>query len=381
MIYMFDIDDLLRVAKRENNTKRCYLYVNPLQGKHVPVSPSLSMAVFAELAAKVEARYASERLLVVGFAETATAIGASMAMLAKNARYHLNTSREDVPHTEYLFFTESHSHATEQRLATAGLEAALNNVDRVVFAEDEVTTGNTIEKIMRILQNRYAHKSLRFGIASILNSMSPERQCELEDAEIPCDYLHKIPQRFRVDEVNRHTYAPLLQTPSYDMGVSVAYKEFHGYWNCRLATDVETMRVRTQHFVESSLDALDGLDTAHDVLILGTEEFMFPGMQLGCKIENAWPRKNVRFHATTRSPIEVSHDEGYPLQMRQPLESLYEKGRRTFVYNLAKYDKAIIITDANPINQAGLQSLVGGLEAFGNTDITLIQWKDSTVEE
>ena len=29
--------DLVKIAKRENNTKRNYLVVDPLQGKHIPV--------------------------------------------------------------------------------------------------------------------------------------------------------------------------------------------------------------------------------------------------------------------------------------------------------------------------------------------------------
>ena len=36
----FELEQLITIAKRENNTKRSYLYVNPLQGKHIPVSPS-----------------------------------------------------------------------------------------------------------------------------------------------------------------------------------------------------------------------------------------------------------------------------------------------------------------------------------------------------
>ena len=35
--------DLVRIAKRENNTKRNYLVVDPLQGKHVPVEPSKAL--------------------------------------------------------------------------------------------------------------------------------------------------------------------------------------------------------------------------------------------------------------------------------------------------------------------------------------------------
>ena len=154
MTNLFKIDDLVKIAKRENNTKRSYLYVNPVQGKHVPVSPSLPLLLFSALAAKIESRYPEERLLVIGFAETATAIGSTIAYKAKNAVYYMNTTRESVAGAAYLFFTESHSHATEQRLVANGMGDILSNVDRVIFAEDEVTTGSTIEKLIRILQGK-----------------------------------------------------------------------------------------------------------------------------------------------------------------------------------------------------------------------------------
>ena len=38
--------DLVKVAKRENNTKRNYLVVDPLQGKHIPVVPSKALDLF-----------------------------------------------------------------------------------------------------------------------------------------------------------------------------------------------------------------------------------------------------------------------------------------------------------------------------------------------
>lgn len=135
----FKIEDLVKVAKRENNTRRNYLYVNPLQGKHVPVSPGHSLALFSQLAQKAETRYEKETLLIVGFAETATAIGAAVACEAGNVKYYMHTTREVVPDADYLFFTESHSHATEQRLVTDSLDEILSEVDRIVFAEDEVT--------------------------------------------------------------------------------------------------------------------------------------------------------------------------------------------------------------------------------------------------
>ena len=38
--------DLVKIAKRENNTKRNYLVVDPLQGKHIPVVPSKALDLF-----------------------------------------------------------------------------------------------------------------------------------------------------------------------------------------------------------------------------------------------------------------------------------------------------------------------------------------------
>ena len=109
------------------------------------------------------------------------------------------------------------------------------------------------------------------------------------------------------------------------------------------------------------------------LLVLGTQEFMFPGLLLGATLEKQG--HTVRFHATTRSPIDVSEDPRYPLHRRFPLCSFYEDDRRTFIYDLAQYDEVLLVTDAPHITQAGLDSLAGALEACGNTHITLIHWK------
>ena len=77
---MYNETELVRIARRENNTKRTYLVVDPLQGKHVPVSPTKALNLFSDLADEVRDEYADETLLVVGFAETATAIGAQVAV-------------------------------------------------------------------------------------------------------------------------------------------------------------------------------------------------------------------------------------------------------------------------------------------------------------
>jgi adenine/guanine phosphoribosyltransferase-like PRPP-binding protein len=172
MIRTYTADDLIRVAKRENNQKRSFLYVDPYQGKHIPVSPSEALDVSGCLAERVSETFHGERLLVIGFAETATAIGAMLAYSLESVTAFMTTTRENVPDTDYLYFTESHSHATEQRLALRGLREQLIGADRVVFAEDEVTTGSTIRKLINALREHFPELPLRFGIASRLNSMS-----------------------------------------------------------------------------------------------------------------------------------------------------------------------------------------------------------------
>ena len=115
--------DLVKIAKRENNTKRNYLVVDPLQGKHIPVVPSKALDLFAALADTFREKYKDEKLLLVGFAETATAIGAQAAITV-GADY-IQTTREVIPGVNYLFFSEEHSHATEQKLVKDDIDRAI----------------------------------------------------------------------------------------------------------------------------------------------------------------------------------------------------------------------------------------------------------------
>lgn len=188
---MYQEKDIVRVAKRDGNKKRTFLVVNLLQGKHAPASPTKALEMFSALAGEVRKACEGERLLVVGFAETATAIGAALAVELNCA--YIQTTRENVGDVEYLYFTESHSHATEQKLVQEDMDAILSRVDRVVFAEDEVTTGNTILKIVNILRAR-APKQLAFSAASLLNGMDEESAGRYQAEGIDTHYLVKTSQ-------------------------------------------------------------------------------------------------------------------------------------------------------------------------------------------
>ena len=48
-------DSCLRLARRVNNRKRTYLLVNPLQGKHLPVSPIQALEMMKTLGDRLAA--------------------------------------------------------------------------------------------------------------------------------------------------------------------------------------------------------------------------------------------------------------------------------------------------------------------------------------
>lgn len=370
MVKTFEINELLRVARRENNTKRSFLYVCPYQGKHMPVSPLRSMELFAGLAERVRLRYQNEKLLVIGFAETATAIGSALAYFNENVTAFMTTTRETIEGTEYLYFTESHSHAAEQRLAVNGLAQHLAAADRVIFAEDEVTTGNTIEKLIRVLRESFPELSLQFGIASVLNSMTDERVQAFAENGIACTYIAHIPYQYRTDEIRNYQYEPLLKEPAKPSAIRIDRIRLESTWNPRLAADMQQIHAECSRFIEKAEEEMQ--DLPEKLLVLGTEECMFPGILLGAALEQKG--HSVRFHATTRSPIDISLNEQYPLHRRFPLQSFYDPERRTFIYNLKAYDAVIVVTDAADDIEPGLESLAGALETCGNTRMILVQW-------
>lgn len=371
----YTINDLVRVAKRENNTKRPYLYVNPLQGKHLPVSPTRALVLFAQLAEKAERIFRGERLLVIGFAETATAIGASLACLAENVDFYMSTTREHVPGFSYLFFSESHSHATEQRLVREQLDEYLPQVDRVVFAEDEVTTGNTILHLIAALREEFPDIPLRFGVLSLLNSMSTAQLRAMAEEWIAVDFLLRVPEEYGADEIKFYEYTPPEDNLTLACDPPIRMLELSDGWNARILTPAVPMREQCESFAKRAFLRLPALSPGTSVLVLGTEECMFPGLLLGRELEVQYPQVTVRFHATTRSPIEVTPDEDYPLHVRNQLESVYAAGRRTYLYNLKRYDHVILVTDAISCNPQGLNSIYGALERYGNDRLTVIQWR------
>lgn len=394
---MYTEAELVRIAKRENNTRRKYLVVNRLQGKHIPVSPKEALQMFRSLAELIKEAYPSERLLMVGFAETATAIGAAVAIECQAA--YMQTTREVIDGVDYLYFSESHSHATEQKLVKTDLDKIIGKTDRIVFIEDEVTTGNTILNIVRLIQKTYA-QPVSFAVASILNGMNEEALENYKNLKIPVHYLVKtahdtyteIAEQYQADgtchictkpqekEVEQQKEVQqqkeMQQTKEAQQPIEV--QEISGWINARRLHTADTYKQACEQLWQEIQQKYGytkytkETETGRRILVLGTEEFMYPALYVGAKLEEAG--YTVRMHATTRSPIAVSKEEKYPLHTRYELASLYDKNRITFVYDLTEYEEVLVLTDAQNQETEGWESLQRALALNQNRQIRGIRW-------
>lgn len=394
---MYTEAELVRIAKRENNTRRKYLVVNRLQGKHIPVSPKEALQMFRSLAELIKEAYPSERLLMVGFAETATAIGASVAIECQAA--YMQTTREVIDGVDYLYFSESHSHATEQKLVKTDLDKIIGKTDRIVFIEDEVTTGNTILNIVRLIQKTYA-QPVSFAVASILNGMNEEALENYKNLKIPVHYLVKtahdtyteIAEQYQADgtchictkpqekevEQQKEVQQQIEMQQTKEAQQPIEVQEISGWINARRLHTADTYKQVCEQLWQEIQQKYGytkytkETETGRRILVLGTEEFMYPALYVGAKLEEAG--YTVRMHATTRSPIAVSKEEKYPLHTRYELASLYDKNRTTFVYDLTEYEEVLVLTDAQKQETEGWESLQRALTLNHNRQIRGIRW-------
>ena len=360
---------MIAVAKREKNPKRNYLLVNRFQGKHVPVSPTKSFRLFQELGQKLEGCYGNEKILMIGFAETATAIGAALAVQFDVS--YIQTTREEIPGAKYLYFSEAHSHAAEQKIVRNEFDQIQDQIDRIIFVEDEITTGNTICNAIRVIEKEY-EKTFRYSVISIVNGMDAAAKRRFEEKKIDRFYL--LSAKNEVYQSVAELYRGDGSYHKAGFQVNEAYIRdvvLKGWTNPRHMTQGKAYEKACGELVQSICRELDACQK-QKILVLGTEEFMFPAMCVGAALEQKG--RSVKCHATTRSPIAVSRETEYPLKERWELISCYEESRKTYVYELEAYDLVLVITDAPGVADRGMKTLLHALQECGNKDIIVVRW-------
>lgn len=364
----------VHIAKREGNNKRGFLIVNPRLGKHIAKNPTKVLSMFDDMAALKPRGMNPSKTLVIGFAETATALGLHYA--AVNHCYYMQTTREHVPGNHvYLYFSEEHSHATAQYIVKDAFAKYLKDIDRVIFVDDEITTGKTVLNAIAAMKREFPKLSLKFAVISILNSMTKEQRRVYDTQGIDVLYLSKISNESYEEEASSYTldgkvsYVKSQEMDEIQLPYAGASKQLPdtrlGVYGPYYYTAVQDLWY--QRYMKYMKPNVAG----KKVLVLGTEECMYAGLMLASALYDMVDR--VKFHATTRSPISVSRDVAYPVHHRYCFDSLYEKGRDAFVYDLKQYDMVYVIVESQYMqNPDGLKELFAHLKKAGNENIKVI---------
>ena len=301
----FDPDELISVCKRENNSKRDFIFVNRYQGKHVPARPQEILHLFENLRVTItkDSRWnKKEKVCVIGFAETATAISHYIVDNIPNKNYYyLQTTREKSNEPLLVEFKEEHSHATEQALY--GDLQKLKNCDRILFIDDELSTGKTI---LNFIEELDKIGNFKYSVASFLNLQSEESRKIFEEKNIDTYALI----RGEIKDINRKIDVEVLP-------------------------DIENLSTINNEYYHPKRD-----------LVIGTEEDMYKGILKAASLEKSDKnKKEYYFQASTRSPICPSEAEDYVLFNRVRFVSAKENNRRVYLYNLQQYDRIIVMAN------------------------------------
>ena len=337
--------DVLRLGRRIHNAKRSYLLVDPLQGKHIPVSPTETCRMARALGERL-LQEAPEARMVIGFAETATAIAALAALSFPEDTIYLHTTREPLDSDQVVRFLEEHSHAVDQQI-----DCRLMTADRsqtIVMIDDEISTGRTIDNIVTQLRQTFPFLgSTRFVIGSIINRMEPDVREEMSRRNIHFVSLVQVMHRDFETAAQRLSVMEPQEVPATRSVPYQIHTPVMVLPNLRTGVDVKRMAEDMGAFAHAVEDFLTQEDRCHGrLLLLGTEECMTPAILTGQWLESRHPSLMVRSHATTRSPIGVAALPDYPCQNGYRLSSFYEDDRITYLYNIADYDTVVVITDS-----------------------------------
>lgn len=257
-------------------------------------------------------------------------------------------------YTQECGLTDVNYHALRHTFATRCIELGFD-----VKTLSELLGHSSVN----ITLNRYPQlKSKKIVAASLLNRVSEEDERKLITAGIVCEYLLKLPQTDYSSAVKDIAIceAPVAVPAKIETNYQALFcKNFD---NPRKGVQIGRYKHGCEEMAETFLaQFVHKIKNGSSILVLGTEECMYPALRLGAVLEDMGQNYHVRCHATTRSPIGVCTDENYPITSGYKLNSFYDINRPTYIYNLCEYDTVVVVTDTFVKEFTALESLVGAL--------------------
>ncbi|MFE1383880.1 phosphoribosyltransferase [Streptomyces sp. NPDC058740] len=361
---------LLGLALRRN-PKRAHLLVSNVLGKHVPQRPSVVRDAGYGLGVRVRrllGDHEAARAVVLGYAETATGLGHSVADGLALAPY-LHSTRRPVPGVAPAGgFEESHSHATSHLLLPEDPKLLAGD-GPLVLVDDEFSTGNTVLNTIRDLHER--HPRDRYVVVALVDMRTPadrERLTAFADAlgarvdlvtlaagtvELPDGVLARGQEL-----VARHETAalPAPRAPRHapvrvplDWPAGLPDGGRHGFTPEHRERLEAALPGMTARLTQALADLPRGASRPR-VLVLGFEELMYAPLRLAAELERT-AGAEVRYSTTTRSPVLAVDDPGYAIRTRLVFPAHDEPadgpGER-YAYNVAGggFDAVVAVVDS-----------------------------------
>ncbi|MEV6696890.1 phosphoribosyltransferase [Streptomyces sp. NPDC051453] len=364
-----EISGMLGLALRRN-PKRAHLLVSNVLGKHVPQSPDVVWRAGYDLGLRVRELLgddAARRAVVLGYAETATGLGHSVADGLGLAPYLHSTRRPVDGVARAGGFEESHSHATSHLLLPED-PRLLAGDGALVLVDDEFSTGNTVLNTIRALHERYPRE--HYVIVALVDMRSPDDRDRLADfaaeigarvdlvasasgtVKLPDDVLAKgqalVARHESLAGAPTARAEPRTEPGSVtrvDLGwpASVPDGGRHGFTPEHRAALEAALPAMAARLAAS-------LGDARRVLVLGFEELMYAPLALAREVEKG-TQAQVRYSTTTRSPVLAVDDPGYAIRTRLvfPAHDDPDDGPgERYAYNVAggDFDAIVAVVDS-----------------------------------
>ncbi|MFI2608750.1 phosphoribosyltransferase [Kitasatospora sp. NPDC018619] len=384
------LPELVGLALRSGNPRRAHLLVSTVLGKHVPQRPSVVHGAGLDLGRRVRGLLgapAAARAVVLGYAETATGLGHSVAD-GLDAPY-LHSTRRPVPGIPpFGGFEEEHSHATSHLLLPAE-PALLAGDGPLVLVDDEFSTGTTVLNTIRELHAR--HPREHYVVVALVDLRSPADRRRLDEAaaelgvrldlvaaasggvELPEDVVARA-ERLIAGAAPGDGPAPTaaaapLARVALDWPAGLPDGGRHGF-TARDRARLEAALPRLAGQLAAAVPA-----EARRVLVLGFEELMYTPLRLAGALAERLGGDRVRFSTTTRSPVLAVDDPGYAIRTRLAFPAHDDPrdggSAERYAYNVApgsdparRFDAVVLVVDDvadTPALHEGERALLGQL--------------------
>lgn len=356
-------EDLFTMALRHNNPKRSFLFVSKILGKHIPVKASDLQSAISTLAEKWYATCLDDRnkehddsILVIGFAETATAMGhCFFSKLSGNVSYMHSTRENPSMIKSILYAEEEHSHAVDHNFFLKDL-SLITKAKHVVIVDDEITTGKTALNLIKAIDEKFPDK--KFSVATFLDWRNRENRSIYKNG-INNNEIRTV--SLLEGEIEDNTLTSPNSSNNANWGTNYENEiswntinlnfEQSGYSDTSKMFIKRSGRFGISYIEHEKLN--DEIDVAgkilrknkngKKILVLGQGECMYIPMRLSEEIG-----KDISFHATTRSPAwPTDKISPYGIESGFSFKALDGGDYNEFIYNVLNkdYDELFLITE------------------------------------